>query len=108
MPWLNRTASKDYPWVYWIHPLKQGKVEGLIKKIERDYPEITRVVIFGSSTREDCTDFSDIDVVIWGMPGKPFVSPCDDVYDVLHGEDLHKGMQIVEDIEEDGVLVYEK
>ncbi len=107
MPWLNRTALKDYRGVNWIHPLKQRSVELLVDKVKQ-VPGIKVVIIFGSVTEERCTPFSDIDVMIVGRPNKGyFIPPQGDIYDIIYADSVPANASLWEEIKRDGVIVYE-
>lgn len=106
MPWLNRRATTDYRNVYLIHPLKQREVEELIE-VAKQYPTVRRAIIFGSATEERCTPDSDIDVVLVGEV-VDFRAPINDqAYDILWASNIPPGAAIRDEIERDGVIVYE-
>ena len=106
MGWPNRTASYDYPGVNYIHPLKQKNVELLIEEAKK-HPSIRYVIVFGSSTEERCTPYSDIDVMLSGAFHIRFIPPDCDVFDILHAECTPYDAAIWDEILRDGVLVYD-
>lgn len=107
MWWPNRQASYDYPGVNFIHPLKQKAVEMLIET-GKNYPTLRYIIVFGSSTQNRCTPFSDVDVMLSGVADKKFrVKDCDEVFDILHAEQTSRHEPIWKDILKDGVLVYD-
>ncbi len=106
MPWPNRRALADYPGVNYIHPLRQREVEQLIEKARR-CPNITAIVIFGSSTEERCTPFSDVDALFFGEPCY-FEAPINEVsYDILWRANVPRDAELLTEVRRDGVLVYE-
>lgn len=46
-----------------IHPLQQQTIEEILKTL-KDYKEVKRVIVFGSSTEERCNYESDIDLYV--------------------------------------------
>lgn len=106
MWWPNRKAKTNYPGVNYIHPLRQREVEELIEKVEQ-CPNVTAIIVFGSSTEERCTPFSDVDALFFGEPCY-FEAPINDVaYDILWRANVPCGAEILKEIRRDGVLVYE-
>ncbi len=111
MPWLNRAASKDYPWVSWIHPLKQRSVEVLVEQL-KIVSGITYAVVFGSSTRDCCTPTSDVDVVIFCDSlsyryKMEFTPPDGEEYHILYARDIPWNADLWDEIRASGVVVYE-
>jgi len=50
------------PYVY-IHPYKQQVVKAIVDNI---FPEISQLIVFGSSTTTACKPYSDVDVCVIG------------------------------------------
>lgn len=104
------------PFIY-IHPFKQSAVKYLVEHVS---PEITHVIIFGSSTSPCCRSWSDIDVCLVGDidETKPlsFLQKKGESYDILKYKSIHeigrlaeRSIQNIEkSILEKGVLVYEQ
>ena len=56
-------AADSFSGVNRIHPLKQREVKEIVDAARRD-ENVRRIVIFGSSTRFDCNEGSDLDICI--------------------------------------------
>lgn len=103
---LSPLVKQTFMNINHIHPLKQHRLGAFLDEVEK-YPEIKRVVVFGSSTSEACTEFSDVDVLLFGGFGSKFVPPSNDEYDILYAERLPKEASIWNEIRRDGVVIYE-
>lgn len=57
------TNSKKYMNNERIHPIQQKRVQDIIESI-KEYAEVEKIYIFGSSVEERCTYESDIDVYV--------------------------------------------
>ena len=74
-----------------------------------------KILLFGSRARGDNRERSDIDLAIYGMPEENrarFWSDIDDLptllkFDLVHVMELTDA-ELVENIEKDGVVLYEK
>lgn len=102
-----------------INEIKRAKVEKIAKYIKETDTEniIDKVIVFGSSVRDDCTVESDIDILlyvnktvnintiyfnnIYGHIG----IVADDLCDVLINTIISK--KLLKHIEEYGVIIYE-
>jgi len=56
------------PYTY-IHPFKQAAVKHVVDNIT---PEITHVIVFGSSTLPSCRSWSDVDICLVGNIDESF------------------------------------
>lgn len=109
MPWnVVPWVKEPYSDITWIHPYKQQKVEELLSYVRDRYPQITAVVVFGSSTKMTCSEESDLDILICGDKDKQFIPPMNDVYDVVFAQSIPLDARLWDEIERDGVLVYER
>lgn len=102
-----------------INKIKRAKVEKIAKYIKKTDTEniIDKVIVFGSSVRDDCTVESDIDILlyvnktanintiyfnnIYGHIG----IVADDLCDVLINTKISE--KLLKHIEEYGVIIYE-
>ncbi len=107
MPWPIRTASKEYPSVHYIHPYKQGVIEELIEYTRKNYPNIYRIGVFGSTVDGRCKAWSDVDIIIWGDTDMKFIPPNNDVYDCIRAEELNTESYLYRQIVEEGCVVYD-
>ena len=105
MPWPKVEGCPNFLGVNWIHPLKQKKVARAVEQIKSEYPEVTALAVFGSSTRSDCNVYSDIDFVVWKPDDCGFTPDCDD-YDLLFANHINRESPIWKSIVEEGVVVY--
>lgn len=103
---VSPLVRKRYRGINRIHLLKQHKLEEFLEEMKK-FPTIYRVVIFGSSTSERCTEFSDIDVMLYGGYKSWFIPPRNDEHDILYAETVPTGAEIWKEIAEYGVMIYE-
>jgi len=89
-----------------IHPLQQNNVDQLIQQI-KEYAEVQRITVFGSSTQYRCNDESDLDV---------YVELKDDVnvkkYNISCPVDFWTNYtvtpEMLDEIKKTGVVVYDR
>lgn len=105
---IKHTIRHPYLSIRRIHPLKQEQIEELIEHTKKNYPEVQYIAVFGSTVDGRCRDVSDIDICVWGGKEYHFCSPDNDVYDVIHAEDLSPDSPLRKTIEEEGFVVYGK
>ena len=96
-----------------INPIKRDQVVSCIKIAQRN-PKIAKMIIFGSSVREDCSPDSDIDIclVINGTTrciemyeiARDINYACDYNCDILKYHKLSNKFK--QEIERTGVVVY--
>lgn len=110
-PIVVKTDCKN---IYRIYPLKQ-KIAAQLYKIGRDYAEIKKIYIFGSSVTSRCHIDSDIDICIDadvsdGMKIFEIQSKVGDVCDwncdIIMYSNL--GNRLKETINKEGVIIYEQ
>ena len=116
----NVVAVDSFSNVRRIHPLKQRAVKQIVDAARSDVA-VNRIIVFGSSTRYDCNETSDLDICIdWNQDCyddegvlKPFTRGMRQVItsatrgnaDVLNYAYLDSPM--IRNAVEKGVLVYE-
>lgn len=105
---IKSTVNKPYLSIHKIHPLKQKQLEELIAHTEKNFPEVQYIAVFGSTVDGRCRPSSDIDICVWGGRDSHFYTPPNDVYDVIHAEDLTKDSPLREAIKEEGYVIYAK
>ncbi len=101
-----------------INPIKREKVrKGMefVDKMNAIEPVVDKVIVFGSSVRDDCTEESDIDLCLftnYDTSNKTFFKlrgnlpiVMDDLCDVLKYSKINKDFKC--EIEK-GVIVYER
>lgn len=79
-----------------------------MEHVKNNYPEISGIAVFGSSTQRYCHSSSDIDILVIGGRDYNFCPPNNDVYDVIFYENLTEGSRLWREIERDGVIVFRK
>lgn len=99
---------KPYPSIHRVHPLKQKHLEELIEHTRTHHPDVLYLAVFGSTVDGRCRPSSDIDLCVWGGQETHFCPPDNDVYDVVHAEDLAPNSPLRAAIKEEGYLIYEK
>ena len=75
-----------------------------------------KIVLFGSRSRGDYGERSDIDLAVWGLPDKrqsEFYFMVNEETDTLLKFDVvfitdHTSDRLLKNIEEDGVIIYER
>ena len=96
-----------------IYPLKQRQVDRICRHA-KDYPEIRRIIIFGSSITPKCHIDSDLDICIDEKSGdgmriyeiqKMIGEICDWNCDIVMYSQLSG--KLLETIDKEGVVVYE-
>lgn len=87
-----------------IHPLKQEAVATLIEHTERLFPDVRMIAAFGSAVKGNCTQESDVDIVVVG--GAKFYTPATDVYDIVRVAGMSASSPIVQSILKEGVVIY--
>ena len=103
-----------------INPVKRGKINNGLSFIDREnracgYPVVSRVIIFGSSVRSDCSEDSDIDICLvtdYGCENGDYFNIysnleiiMDDLCDIFSSRMLSAALR--EEIIKKGVCVYE-
>lgn len=110
-PVVVKTDCKN---IYRVYPLKQ-KIATQLYKIGREYKEIKKIYIFGSSVTSRCHIDSDVDICIDadvsdGMKIFEIQSKigniCDWNCDIIMYSNL--GNRLKETIEKEGVIIYEQ
>lgn len=109
-PIVVKTDCKN---IYRVYPLKQ-KIAAQLYKIGKEYEEIRRIYIFGSSVTSRCHIDSDIDICvdadvsdgmkIFEMQSK-IGDACDWNCDIIMYSNL--GSRLKETIQKEGVIIYE-
>jgi len=87
-----------------------------ICKIAKEYPDIRKVVLFGSRARGDFNDSSDYDIAVFGGDQNErmhFQARIDDIdtllkIDILFVSDRIIGTPIYENIRKDGIILMDK
>ena len=105
-----------------IADIKYHQIKNITNQAEK-CKNIDRVILFGSSTQERCTDRSDIDIAIYGrMPknkyldskefkrfhDKVFLFDLNQDYDILYFCDEQKQNDIMLDDIQNGVGIYRR
>ncbi len=91
------------------------QIQGILDSVFKSY-NIKKAVLFGSYNKKDANSESDIDILVdSGLKGLDFVGLIEDircavdkdvdVFDVTH---IEEGSLIDKEIQETGVLIYEK
>lgn len=107
MPWPKVQGCPDYLGMNWIHPLKQKVVAAIVEQLKEECPDIEALAVFGSSTRNDCNVYSDLDLVVWKPDTCRFTPNCEN-YDLLFANHISRESAIWQSILEEGVVVYVK
>lgn len=91
------------------------KILSCIRQAARKYPEITKVLLFGSRARGDNQKRSDYDLAVFTQeqPLRQYLSFCNDIdeIDTLYKFDLvlvdeHTNKKLLQNILKDGVVIY--
>lgn len=95
-----------------VYPLKQAFVGDLVR-ITQHFPEITRVIIFGSSVTELCNPWSGVDMYLEGVAHCPveYYSMIPDRWNQQALDIWTSDMAdetLLPEINKNGVTVYEK
>lgn len=103
-----------------INVVKRGILEEILRQVD-GYEYLEKMVVFGSSTRDDCREDSDIDIALkwtedcYDEDGvlKPFTIPVGKAISVTtrgKNDKVHIGYEgsLIKDAVRNGVVVYEK
>lgn len=110
-PIVVQTDCKN---IYRVYPLKQ-KIAAKLYNIGKQYPEIRRIYIFGSSVTDKCNIHSDIDICIDADVSdglqiyniqKNMGDACDWNCDIVMYNSL--GTRLKNTIQKEGVVIYEQ
>ncbi len=91
-----------------IHPLMQGRIEKLVRELEKD-PNICRMILFGSSLEFRCSSNSDIDLYIEKYdPAQKlrYLPDLDCEIDII--TNLRADNPLYQKIERTGLLLFER
>lgn len=103
--WPNYQSPFEYKNVNHIHPLRQ-RVIGLLVQSAKN-TAITNIVIFGSTVDGRCTEFSDVDVLVFDGSTDGLYLDDSVEWDVLHADYVSPGAELWKDILGEGVSVYD-
>ncbi len=111
-PLSVRMKGRTFKNIEHIHPLNQLAVWELLQNL-KDCTEVTKVVVFGSSTRHACNPWSDLDVYLeGGVPDKTKFDHHTDApsLDIIWGSDRIESPNdpLFEVIDREGVVVFER
>ena len=109
-PITKRVGDRRFLNIEHIHPLMQLATLQLLDNLS-GCPEVTRVVVFGSSVTPSCNPWSDLDVYIEGATRDvtKFKHETDaEALDIWFGSDRLELPQdpLFQEIDETGVVVY--
>ena len=93
-----------------IFPVQQHSVELIVEHAAK-IPEVEKVIIFGSSVRQTCNPWSDIDAYVIGCTQKEWGRvnlPRGKKQDIWFEDEIPETEPILKNIRREGVCVYEK